>query len=64
MKEEKFNKSVFERAMRSTNGYKLHAATILWWCMFKRSKAQLFIDNINSGMHWWAAFNIVKNIKL
>lgn len=60
MEEKKFSKSVFKRVMESTNGYKLYSIRILWWCIFNRSKAQLFIDKINAGMHWQAAFNTAK----
>lgn len=55
-------KAVFEDAMRLTSGQNLHMFRIMSWTVFNRKKFWNMVDNLKSGMHWWAAYDKSKNM--
>ena len=59
----KEEKETFEKAMRTTEGHKLHRLRIVLWGFFTPWKQYVFVDSLNAGMHWWAAYNTAKNAK-
>jgi len=56
-------KNAFEKALLQTNGVNTHLFDIMLWTFFPRWRFWLFVDSLTSGMHWWAAYEKVKNTK-